>query len=261
MFTPFKILSSSIDYLGYKPDQVYSHIDADKNEYSNQLNEYLRGTDGIIDGDRLSKLWFPHGKYDIFISHSHDDLNKARFLASWFEKNCHLKCFVDSDVWGNANTLLKRLVAANCHFKYNLNGVVYDYDELNLCTSHVFSMLSIALLEAIDDIECPIFIETGNSVPLKTSIQDKTLSPWLYEEVNFMNKLPRKKPEWLNNIRYFSTESQSVLLEKAEDSLKISHSVPTKGLVKINSVDIKKMIGHYGKYALKELYRSKKIID
>lgn len=261
MFTPFKILSRSIDYLGYKQDHIYNHKDANKKEYLDQLKDYLSGTDGIIDGDRLSKLWFPHGKYDIFISHSHNDLNKAHYLASWLETNCHLNCFVDSDVWGNAYTLLNKLAFANCHKKCSVNGVIYDYDELNTCTSHVFSMLSIALMEAIDNIECPIFIETGNSVPLKTSIQDKTLSPWLYEEVNFMNKLPRKKPEWLNNIRYFSTESQSVLLEKAEDSLKISHSVPTKGLVKIYSVDIKNMIGHYGKYALKELYRSKKIID
>lgn len=73
-------------------------------------------------------------------------------------------------------------------------------------------MLSIALMEAINNIECPIFIETGNSVPLKTTIQEKTLSPWIFEEVNFMNKLNRKRPTRLYNTHYFSADDRGLLL-------------------------------------------------
>lgn len=77
MFLPFKISSSSLSFLGYKENVTYQHADVDKEGHIDQLRDYLLGTDGIIDGDRLAKLWFPHGKYDVFISHSHDDLNKA----------------------------------------------------------------------------------------------------------------------------------------------------------------------------------------
>lgn len=261
MFLPFKIQSKSLSYLGYDDKKTYQHKDEEKDEHIDQLRQYLLGTDGIIDGDRLKKLWFPHGKYDVFISHSHSDLNKAHFLANWLEENCGLKCFIDADVWGNAFTMLNELDLSHCHFRRDAYGVVYDYDEHNLCTSHVFSMLSIALMEAIDNIECPILIETKNSVPLKTTIQDKTLSPWIFEEVNFMNKLQRKRPTWLFDTRYFSADDRGILLEKAQDSLKISHSIPTKGLVTIDSNNVKAMKGHRGKYALKALYRSKFIID
>ena len=261
MFLPFKIMSKSLSYLGYNDNLTYQHNDDDKEEHIDQLRKYLLGTDGIIDGDRLSKLWFPHGKYDVFISHSHSDLNKAHFFANCLEKNCNLKCFIDADVWGNAFTMLNELDLAHCHYRRDAFGVVYDYDEHNLCTSHVFSMLSIALMEAIDNIECPIFIETKNSVPLKTTIQDKTLSPWIFEEVNFMNKLQRKHPVWLNDTRYFSARDRGILLEKARDSLKISHSIPTSGLVFINSNNIKEMKGFKGKLALRALYKSKFLID
>ena len=257
MFLPFKISASSIRCLGYDKNKKYQHLDPDQDDHKEQLKNYLSGTDGIIDGDRLSNLWFPHGKYHVFISHSHSDLNMAHFLADWLERNCGLSCFIDADVWENAFDLLKELDDTHCHKRYDKTGWIYDYEEHNLCTSHVFSMLTMALMEAIDNIECPIFIESLNSIPLKASIQDKTLSPWIFQEVNFMNKLQRKKPSWIKETRYFSAESQTILLEKAYDSMKMSHPIPTKGLSRICSSNLKAMMGKRGNYALKALYMSK----
>lgn len=71
-----------------------------------------------------------------------------------------------------------------------------------------------------------------------------------------MNKLQRKKPDWLMSTRYFSAENQTILFERAQDSMKISHLIPTEGLVKINSNHIKVMKGHRAEYALKALYNS-----
>ena len=76
-----------------------------------------------------------------------------------------------------------------------------------------------------------------------------------------MNKLQRKRPTWLYNTRYFSEDDRGILLEKAQDSLKISHTIPTNGLVLINSTNIKAMRGLKGKLAMKALYRSKFIVD
>lgn len=253
MFIPFKISESSLVILGYDNRADYAQGSQLTAFHKNQLREYLLGTDGIIDGDRLSKLWFPRGDYDVFISHSHADINKAHFLAKWLEINCGLKCFIDADVWGNAFDLLKEIKIKNC--KQIWNGV-YDEEQYSIACSHVFSMLSIALMEAIDNIECPIFIESKNSTLLKTDIQSKTLSPWIYEEVSFMNKLQRKTPAWFAETRYFSAENRQILLEKAYDSLKISHEIPTKGLTRISSKHIKSMSGFNKRNALRALYNS-----
>lgn len=67
MFLPFKLSSRSLSFLGYNENVTYQHADADREEHKDQLREYLLRTDGVIDGDRLSKLWFPHEKYDVFI--------------------------------------------------------------------------------------------------------------------------------------------------------------------------------------------------
>ena len=256
MFIPFIISESSLVNLGYNNQIDYAHENQLGAYHKSQLREYLLGTDGIIDGDRLSKLWFPKGDYDVFISHSHADINKAHFLAKWLEINCGLKCFIDADVWGSAFELLKEIEKNNCKLVWNGKEYVYDEEQCSLASSHVFSMLSIALMEAIDNIECPIFIESNNSTPLKTNIQSKTLSPWIYEEVSFMNKLQRKKPAWFDEIRYFSAENRQILLEKAYNSLKISHEIPTKGLTRIYSKHIKSMSGLNKRNALRALYNS-----
>lgn len=181
----------------------------------------------------------------------------AHFLAGWLETNCGLKCFIDADVWDNAFDLLSEIDFTHCDKEWIGGKLWYDYDERNLSTSHVYSMLSIALMEAIDRIECPIFIDTTHSVPLKSAIQDKTLSPWIYEEINFMNKLSRKEPARLGNTRYFSKDNHTILLEKAHDSLIISHPIPTDGLVSINSYDLKFMRGEVGTNSLDALYYKK----
>lgn len=261
MFIPFKISEASLSCLGYDKSRTYRHAAQVDKERMDQLRSYLLGTDKVIDGDRLAKLWFPKGKYHVFISHSHADINMAHYLAKWLEVNCELSCFIDADVWGNAFDLLEEIERAHCQRVWNGKEYVFDDEQRTLATSHVFSMLSIALMEAIDNIECPIFIETNNSVPLKTAIQSKTLSPWIYEEVNFMNKLQRKTPSWLMETRYFSADKREILLEKACDSLKISHQIPTNGLLRIQSKNIRSMLNHHGLFALKALYKSAFVID
>ena len=72
-----------------------------------------------------------------------------------------------------------------------------------------------------------------------------------------MNKLRRKEPSRLRDTKYFSAENRTILLEKAFDSLKISHTIPTEGLVRMYSKDVKAMKSHKGTAALDALYKSK----
>ena len=89
---------------------------------------------------------------------------------------------------------------------------LYDYEKRNSSTAHVHAMLSIALMEMIEQCECCIFIQSENStipsLKLKSiSNEDKTFSPWIYEEINYMNMLQPHKSQRL--LRYFSKLDES----------------------------------------------------
>ena len=112
MFYPFKIKVSVIDSLRNSTGSLTGDAQKEqeaKDRRKNQLRKYLLTTDGIIDGKSLKELWFPQGEYQIFLSHSSQDVDKARYLKRWFDKNCGLKCFIDADVWENAYELLREL--------------------------------------------------------------------------------------------------------------------------------------------------------
>ena len=72
-----------------------------------------------------------------------------------------------------------------------------------------------------------------------------------------MNKLQRDIPERLASNRCFSATEHHILLEKTQDSMKMSHSIATKGLVQLFSKNMRAMYGQSGTKALDALYRSK----
>ena len=171
--------------------------------------------------------------------------------------NCGLKCFIDADVWGNAYDLIKEL-----DDKYSRTTSGYDYDRCIQTTAHVYSMLSMALFEAIDEIECPILIESNNSVTLEDGIKKSTLSPWIYEEVGYMGKLPHKLPSRIPRMRYFSVGSESVILNEAaiKDSLQMSHPLDVSGFKSIDKSDLSIMKYYKKEDALNWLYKRKMIL-
>lgn len=68
----------------------------------------LKGTD-ILDGVAIQDDWFPEINADIFISHSHGDCDLANGIAGWMNEEFGLRCFIDSNVWGYTNDLLRIL--------------------------------------------------------------------------------------------------------------------------------------------------------
>lgn len=96
-----------------------------------QLRQYLASTNGLIDGKALKEVLFPKGKYHIFLSHSHGDLQIAQYLKAWLNINCGLKCFIDADVWENAYDLIKEL---DNKYSKNTTGS-YDYDRCTQTTA------------------------------------------------------------------------------------------------------------------------------
>lgn len=254
MFYPFTIKSGVINQLKLETG-TYTSAGEDPEKYTRraQLRQYLASTNGLIDGKALKEVLFPKGKYHIFLSHSHGDLEFAQYLKAWFNINCGLKCFIDADVWGNAYDLIKEL--DNKYSKTTTGS--YDYDSCKQTTAHVYSMLTMALFEAIDEIECPIFIESANSVTLEEGIKKSTLSPWIYEEVGYMGKLPHKLPARIPKMRYFSVGMESVILNEAAitDSLQMTHPLDVSGFKSIDKADLT-IMRHYNKEeALNILYK------
>lgn len=252
MFYPFTIQSSVISQLQLETGTYYSATeDPDKWTRKAQLRQYLSSTNGLVDGKALKEVLFPKGKYHIFLSHSHGDLQIAQYLKAWFNINCGLKCFIDADVWENAYDLLMEL---DNKYSKNTTGN-YDYDKCTQTAAHVYSMLSMALFEAIDEIECPILIESANSVTLEEGIKKSTLSPWIYEEVGYMGKLPHKIPSRFARTGYFSIGTESYMLaESIMDSIQMSHPLDTDEFEEIDVFDLKDIRQFSGTKALDRLY-------
>ncbi len=201
-----------------------------------QLHEAINPSDGIIDGSKIEKLFFPQcDDFDIFISHSHQDEQLAKKLASYLYDKNNLTCFIDSMVWGNMEIIQKALDDKYCRNQYDH---LYDYDYRNQSTSHVHAMLSMSLLRMMQKTECVIFIKTDKSVPLSDGITQKTLSSWIYQELEFVKNSKLNIPKRHNkDLRLFSEGGQ--LVHAVRESLKIGYNLDLSPLKELKISDFK----------------------
>jgi hypothetical protein len=208
----------------------------------------------VLDGEALKNFVFPTGEvgtYDVFISYSHTDMDDAILLASWLEQLCGLKVFLDYYVWGSADGLLLDI---DNHYCKQKNGL-YNYRRRNYSTSHVHAMLSMAIMDVINNTECCIFFNSGHSIcltNLQKSTSVKTLSPWIYEENKMMILLPSRLVR--REVKYFSA------IEKAEifaplNEMMIEHNVDLEGFKTLTFKDLMNLKGK-GIHGLDELYGS-----
>lgn len=182
-------------------------------ELQNELRCLVNGKRGIIDGESLRNFVFPTDNYDVFISHSHDDLEKAKQFAAWLEEKYNYRVFLDSFVWNSADGLLREIDNLYCKQR---NGL-YNYHRRNYSTAHVHTMLSMSIMEIIKQSKVGILIDSHHSINLKklcNSNQKKTLSPWIFQEIMFMRQFAN--PE--SSTRMYSSKSLN-------EDLQIAHSV------------------------------------
>ena len=175
-----------------KGNELYSKHEK---EVKDCLSKYIN-ENGVINGSDLKEHWFSISDKDIFISHSHKDINKVKAFAGWLYETFGLESFIDSCSWGYCDELLKKIDKKYC---YNPNSKTYDYDLRNYTTSHVHMMLSTALAEMIDKTECVIFFNTPNSISIgdelaKIKKRETTLSPWIYYELSMMTLIKSTQP-------------------------------------------------------------------
>ena len=168
-----------------------NHLNLQKAKAMKFLKEYI--INGIADGTKIEKDWFPQIDADIFISHSHADEPLAKGLAGWLYVNFGLKCFVDSCVWGYCDKLLEMINDDYSDRQKTSDGCIYNHQKCNTASKHVNTILTIALHKMIDKTEVTFLLNTSNSISKYVDVyQQATYSPWIYSEI-VCTEIVRKK--------------------------------------------------------------------
>lgn len=187
-------------------------------------NDYINNN-GTIEVYKIMKDWFPRQKYDIFLSHSHIDEKIAIKLAIWLKKEFQLDCFIDSLVWGYSDDLLKEIDNKYC---YNKKNKTYYYENRNITTNHVRTILSMSLMQTIDNSECLFFLNTPNSITgIENQISnnqkrdtDTTKSPWIFSELIMSNLIRKKTPSRYKinkNLLFHEDRDDSLVYENKKE--------------------------------------------
>jgi hypothetical protein len=177
--------------------------------------------DGSLNGKAMTADWFPIVNADVFISHSHKDLEIALSLAGQMKSELDINCFIDSCVWKYADDLLKLVDDEYC---WQPASKTYNYSKRNYSTSHVHMMLSVALNKMMDNCEALIFLNTPNSITPDKVVtdEDETLSPWIYAELS-SSHLIRNRP--LKDHRRVGKSMDSLQEMFSSRDLKVRHEV------------------------------------
>ena len=236
MYRCFKLDISESDFFDLLPaaKATWKRIGVErKNEQKLLIDDFLEtvtNAEGVIDGEQLSRVWFPIDRYDIFLSYSHTDEDLAMLLVGFLENVFKLKVFMDALVWNSADDLLKVIDNKYCLQEDKKH---YDYRKRNFSTSHVHSMLSTAIAKAIDHSEVVFFLNTSNSTyKLKDFFtREHTLSPWIYQEILFSSLL---------RVREWKEHRSKELFEHTafQHDLAVAYKIPLDHFEIINYYDL-----------------------
>lgn len=195
-------------------------------ELHRELRRLVKGESGIIDGEKLRNFIFPTNNYDVFISHSHNDLEITKRFATWLKEKYGYNVFLDSFVWNSADGLLREIDNLYCKQR---NGL-YNYHKRNYSTAHIHTMLSMSIMEIIKRSKVGILIDSHHSINLerlRNSNQAKTLSPWIFQEIMLMRQFANSE----SSTRMFSSENLN-------ESLQMAHTVDLSDFTPLTARDL-----------------------
>lgn len=186
-------------------------IENDKGNLNKKLKKILIEND-ILSMEEIQKLFTPViSECDVFISYSHKDENIAKYIAYELMK-IGKKVFFDYLYWGNMDDALKVYDDKNC----KKEDGYYSYEERNKSTSLFHMILVDSIWKTIESCKTFILIKTQNSL-----ILEKTYSPWIYLEVEIVNRVDGEK---------------SSILEHYEQKNKITFPLKINDFIEINSI-------------------------
>lgn len=179
-----------------------------KEKMEPELQKYMT-VGGIMDGQKIMDDWFSQVNVDVFISHSHRDIKGVHALSGWLYKTFGLTSFIDSDIWGYCDNLIKEVDKI---YSTNAKGDL-DYGKIRETTAHVHVMLMSALAKMINKTECLFFLDSDQSISVRDTTL-KTRSPWIYNELLISSMI---RPQEITR-KQFRIQDNLILFEQREFS-------------------------------------------
>ncbi len=146
----------------------------------NILKKHGSRKDIILNHRELQEAFFSPFKpqlknAQVFLSHSHADINKALEVKDYLEEYLDAECvFIDSLFWDYKDDVLNKLA---------------EYDDI----SGIEDAFTLILRESLEYMikKCPyfVFLQSKNSVSLNQDLLGITYSAWIYEELRIANSL------------------------------------------------------------------------
>ena len=231
MHRAFNVKLDSNQYLNYVNTKQYEN---DKSISLQKLRKIINSYN-IIRAHEIKKLLLPSKHYDIFISHSHKDLELAKGLSNYLQLFFGVSCFIDSLYWGNIDELQEELNRMHLHEDKATGKEYYDHQSTMEVAKHANMILASALTEMIDNCECVFFLNTDNSVISGSEAinKNKTYSPWIYHEVFTTSIIHRKETG-----RRAALEEQQIRDNAIKPLPQFIYNLDLTGMTNLNDDDI-----------------------
>ncbi|GAA7837168.1 toll/interleukin-1 receptor domain-containing protein [Helicobacter pylori] len=191
-------------------NQVHQINEAAKKIYE-LIKKAKHSNDGIVlNHNEIKEAFFSPFKpqlknAQVFLSHSHADINKALEVKNYLESKTNHRVFIDSLFWDYKDNIVKEMS---------------KYDN----TSKIEDAFTLILRESLQDMieKCPYFVFLKN----KNSVSDQglshiTYSAWIYKELKIAHSIRESRPTPMmenfqvsHNISPFLEHLETITLSK-----------------------------------------------
>ncbi len=182
----------------------------------NILKKHGSRKDIILNHRELQEAFFSPFKpqlknAQVFLSHSHADINKALEVKNYLENQIKRKVFIDSLFWDYKDDVLSKLA---------------EYDNI----SRIEDAFTLILRESLEYMikKCPyfVFLQSKNSVSLNQDLLKITYSAWIYEELKIAHSISESRPipmmesmQVFHDISPFLKSFETITLKKLSQQI------------------------------------------
>ncbi|WQW76404.1 TIR domain protein [Helicobacter pylori] len=197
------------------------------NEATKKIYELIKNAkhsnDGIVlNHNKIKEAFFSPFKpqlknAQVFLSHSHADINKALEVKDYLEEYLDAECvFIDSLFWDYKDDVLNKLA---------------EYDDI----SGIEDVFTLILRESLECMikKCPyfVFLQSKNSVSNQGLSRNQdllkiTYSAWIYEELKIAHSISESRPipmmesmQVFHDISLFLESFETITLKKLSQQI------------------------------------------
>lgn len=182
----------------------------------------------------IIKKWFPENGYHIFISHSHKDVNLAKYIANKLYACYGIKSFIDSEFWGCVDEIISDI--NHKHFTCGDDNDQLSYEPCMRVASNFYLILADALLDAIRLSDSCWFLNTSNSIHCNESLEEATYSPWIYSELKYTSVIKKSWHPYRPQVATEARRNVAASIKKISESknVNVEYIVPLDHLIPVD---------------------------